>query len=345
MSTTALQALLDTAAAATRPVLLVLDENSDGLPRCNHADSCVISNRSDVCSQTEALGWQTEFNDFNIASTIPQQRALYRLSKEKRVVEHVLQALWAGLPTDGELYIAGYKQEGVKTFARRASEAWHTSATLTRAQGQVHLYHFVRPAQPGAALNPDDYHALRPIGSWRDWQVFSKPGLFAWDRFDTGSLFLLAQLPDWLGRRQLATARGLDLGCGHGLLALALLRAGCGQVLATDNNAAALRACAHNLALYRGSATTGVKAADCGDGLAPPFDLILCNPPFHQGFAVEQSLTDRFLQATARLLAADGQALFVVNAFIPLERKAKGLFRHIDVIADDGRYKVLALAR
>jgi 16S rRNA (guanine1207-N2)-methyltransferase len=82
--------------------------------------------------------------------------------------------------------------------------------------------------------------------------------------------------------------------------------------------------------------------------LAGPFNLILCNPPFHQGFSVESALTDKFLNSTQRLLAKKGTAYFVVNAFIPLESKAERVFaKHpsatIAVVANNKQFKVIRI--
>lgn len=65
---------------------------------------------------------------------------------------------------------------------------------------------------------------------------------------------------------------------------------------------------------------------------------------FHQGFSVDGDMAVKFLSATKRLLNRSGQALFVVNNFIPLEQKAKAYFRYIDVLANNGSFKLVALA-
>jgi 16S rRNA (guanine1207-N2)-methyltransferase len=70
---------------------------------------------------------------------------------------------------------------------------------------------------------------------------------------------------------------------------------------------------------------------------------VICNPPFHQGFDVEAELTTRFLQAARDRLARNGTALFVVNQFIPLERKAQPLFKSVHEICRARGFKVIAL--
>jgi 16S rRNA (guanine1207-N2)-methyltransferase len=345
MTDTAMAQLL-AQAQAQEPTLLVLDENAAALPRNAFANAQALSNRLDVSRQAAAQGWPCSFSDFDFASVQPGFRqALYRISKEKRVVEHVLQSLWDLLPNGGVLHFCGYKNEGVKTFAKRMQEAWHCEPTLQRGDQHLHLYQCRKADSSGTRLNEADYHALQAIGMLNADPLMSKPGIFAWDRFDNGSSFLLGQLRGWLGEGDCSQYSALDLGCGYGLLAVALLQAGCRRVVATDNNAAAVRACSANLAALGAERDTLVVAADCGDVLDERFDLILCNPPFHQGFDVEQDLTDRFLSATKRLLAPKGRALFVVNAFIPLERKAAAHFTRVHTLADDRRFRVIELQR
>jgi 16S rRNA (guanine1207-N2)-methyltransferase len=345
MSDNSVQQLLQFAATFTVPAVVVLDENAGSLPANPFADVRVISNRLDICSEASSKKWPSTFSDFvfDAASLQGIRLALYRISKEKRVVEHVLQSLWQLLPEGGELYCAGYKNEGIKTFAKRMQDAWSCEVTLERGEQQLHMYRLVKTGSAATALNSDDYHALQTIGDWNGMEVVSKPGIFAWDRFDDGSSFLLEHLPAFLQQTDHTRQSALDLGCGYGLLALALVQAGCKRVVATDNNAAAVIACDYNLQRHHGNCEVAVVTANCADTIKERFDLVVCNPPFHQGFSVENDLTDRFLQATKRLLTPRGRALFVVNTFIPLERKAAQHFAKVKDVARNGRFKLLQL--
>ena len=355
-----LNTLLEFARAGQQPagkLLLVLDENAAHLPPPPQADALALCNRIDIHDIASQATWQSLYSDFDFSAPelAGTRLACYRISKEKRVVEHVLQALWALLPVGGELVCAGYKNEGVKTFAKRLQAASGSAPVLERGEQQFHMYRFTKHDTAFTPLNDSDYHALQAIGQWQGHELWSKPGIFAWDRLDAGSLFLLEQLP-LLKLKPGSLQCGLDLGCGYGLLALALLQMGCRQVVATDNNAAAVRACTHNLQQWlqqqngehqkpEQAQTVQVLAADCGQGIRERSELILCNPPFHQGFAVEQSLSDSFLQTPRRLLRSKGQALFVVNTFIPLERKAAALFADVQTLADNRHFKVIRLAK
>lgn len=343
MTDTTLSQILNLCLDDQRKTLLVLDENTGELPAASSSNVLVLSNRFDVIDALRARQLKGLFSDFDFDSLedfVPE-KIIYRISKEKRVVEHVLQSGWQRLAIDDEFCIAGYKNEGIKTFAKRAQHAWQSEPSLTRGDAQLHVYRFTKTSPAAALIGDDNYRELHEIGQWRSMTVFSKPGIFAWDRFDEGSLFLLEHLDTFLRQSDYNHQKALDLGCGNGLLAIALHAAGCNNVSATDNNAAAIRACNYNFS--HNHIAGKVIAADCAAGIDERFDLVVCNPPFHQGFGVEHDLTDRFLQATRRLLSRRGRALFVVNAFIPLEKKATPLFGQVQTVANNKRFRLVQL--
>ena len=55
------------------------------------------------------------------------------------------------------------------------------------------------------------------------------------------------------------------------------------------------------------------------------------------------TLGNKFLSSAKRLLASGGQALFVVNTFIPLEHRAKQYFHRVEVLANNGSFKLVAM--
>jgi 16S rRNA (guanine1207-N2)-methyltransferase len=56
-------------------------------------------------------------------------------------------------------------------------------------------------------------------------------------------------------------------------------------------------------------------------------------------------LTDRFIGAAHRLLRPGGRALFVVNEFIPVERKASLLFKDVRLLSKSEGFKVVSLTK
>lgn len=99
-------------------------------------------------------------------------------------------------------------------------------------------------------------------------------------------------------------------------------------VIATDTNAAAIECCTANAT--QSNVNISAVADDCAHHIDSVFDLVVCNPPFHSGFGVESQLTDRFLASAAQHLTPDGQAIFVTNLHIGIEKKAADYFSIVD---------------
>lgn len=336
--------LLDTLRQGSGRQLLVADENCRGFPFAQLPDSVpVFTNRVDIARLAERAGKTTHFSDFDFSHCAARSVAclVYRLSKEKAVVHHIANQARSLLATGGTLVVVGGKQEGIKTFAKTLGKALGSVAILEK-HGTVYRAVITRGNTDTGPLDDHHYSRLRPIFNLDGQPVFSKPGLFGWDRVDQGSALLADHLADFFAVLPTAPQRLLDLGCGYGYLALAAARLGQCHITATDNCAAAVRACQHNFNLHE--ITGAVVADDSGETLSPGYDAILCNPPFHQGFQADRRLTDTFLANCRRLLSPRGRALFVVNAFVPLESLAEAYFTHGTVILNNGRFKLIELS-
>ncbi len=325
------------------PTLWFADEQFQSIDPAwlDHPTIQVISNRYDVWQRFTQQGINAQFSDFVIKDLPPAtpQKVYHRIAKEKPVVHHVINQAASLLAPGGELWLAGAKREGIRTYCAKAAALFGTPAEVHK-QGMAYLGRIVRSTQPaGPTLDDNDYPRLRPIATTHGMTLLSKPGLFAWDKIDRGSALLAEQLPDWL--RRLRPKHLVDLGCGYGYLALMAHHHGVEPIVATDNNAAALLACQANFAAQ--GVNGAVVAGDCGDGLDQRFDALLCNPPFHRGFTHHGDLTEQFLAAIARLLSARGRALVVVNRFIPVLRLAEKRFRRCRLYAENSSFQVFEL--
>lgn len=327
------------------PALLVADENCAGFPFPSlKAHVQVLSNRADIAAQAERAGLKTAFSDFDFTPwrENPPRTVLYRLSKEKPVVHHIANQSCDLLPAGGTLVLFGGKQEGIKTFAKTIGQRLGSDANIVK-HGMAYEVTIQKGPTPGAALDDRDYPRLREISTIGGKPVYSKPGIFGWDKIDEGSAllaeFLPAFLPVFLSEQGGAL---LDLGCGYGYLSLMAAQQGKFTITATDNCAAAVIACQRNFSEHRIDGV--VVADDCASSLEGRFDLILCNPPFHQGFREDRALTEKFLATTRRLLKPGGRALFVVNQFVPLENLARAHFARTDIPKQNGSFKLVILS-
>lgn len=328
------------------PALWIADENALQVARQLSTGSdglCALSNRIDVYSALQQAGIASHFSDFaaDICADNSLQQVFYRVSKEKPVAHRAINLAARWLAPGGELVLCGLKPEGTKTYIDKAG-ALFGQPVRAQKHGQIYQASLRKTAAiTDGWLDDSDYERIRPVAEQDGIVMFSKPGVFGWNKIDRGSALLIDALPQWLPADTGALTI-LDLGCGYGYLSLMASRFAFARRIATDNNAGAL-AClaagaAHNqVALER-------VAADCGDSIsAASADIILCNPPFHQGFSVDGDLTDKFLRQTRRLLRAGGRALFVVNQFIALEKKAAPLFAGVNTLTEKEGFKLVEL--
>jgi len=348
MKDAAARQLLQYVTATQGPALWCADEQIDaGLlaAASQRADLQVLTNRSDIAAAAAMHGVAATLSDFNTEPRTDLQHVVFRIAKEKALVHYVINRALEWLPVGGKLFLSGYKNEGIKTYLEKAAARAGGACIIERDSGAF-CGVIERGTQLSEPLPDQDYAALRKITLAADLTLWSKPGIFGWQKLDAGSTFLIEQLDNvWPA----APRRVLDLGCGYGYLTvLAARHWPLAEFIATDNNIAAVTACAENMRqqTINGNALVADCAATLPVGTADEsFDAILCNPPFHQGFDVEDELTGRFLQASRRLLRRGGRALFVVNQFIPLERKAAGLFKKVDIVARNRSFKLIAVER
>ena len=169
-----------------------------------------------------------------------------------------------------------------------------------------------------------------------------RANVFARDHLDVGTRMLLRHLPAGCGGRL------ADLGCGGGVLALSLaLRNPQAEVLGVDTSYQAV-ASARDNARAAGLATPSVAFA-VADGLAdsPPaaFDLVVCNPPFHQDRTVGDMLAWRMFTQASRALVAGGRLLVVGNRGLDHGQRLVRIFGGVEQVEAGERFEVLEAVR
>ena len=353
--------------------LLVLDEQplvASQLQRLQPINGLdIICNRYEQVEAAKQYGLNAAFNDFEFP-TKSYDLITYRLSKEKAIVHHLIKQAGRHLSSNGKLLLSGYKQEGIKTAIRCAELYLGSQATIQKSKKQLSLAD-ITLSQLNEEKSPtlaDSYPLMQPLeADINGYQPSSKPGQFGWKQLDLGSQILIRQLhrlqsPESVltnaidgannhTKKRLITRKTklLDLGCGYGYLALNALQYRPKSVTLTDNCAAAIASAQFNIDNYfqqmkldanTDVISTEVIATDAADQIKQSFDVILCNPPFHLGFKVMPQLTQRFLQATRRLLTSSGLALFVVNEFIGIEAVAAQHRLNWQLLCKESGFKV-----
>ncbi|MCO1334966.1 methyltransferase [Microbulbifer sp. OS29] len=325
---------------APEETLWVADENSKPLLHQTgfHFPGDLLSNRWDIAELAENTVKRNFFNDFHFEELDRKyRRVVYTVSKEKAVVHHIINQAPHFLGEGGELVLLGGKQSGIKSYAVTVAEHLGIEKHLKKHGNEYVSSNLITHVEQDKSVGEFEYTELQVLPEIG--KLYTKPGVFGWNKIDKGSALLAQQLTTELPRDR---ARIVDLGCGYGYLSVQLAALGDFHFTATDNNAAALLACRKNFAVQDIDGI--VVPSDAGSELQSEIaDLILCNPPFHQGFQVEGDLTDRFLQQSARILKDSGTAIFVVNEFIPLAKKGPRYFSQVELITKEQGFCVYRL--
>ncbi len=177
----------------------------------------------------------------------------------------------------------------------------------------------------------------------RELEVVAHGAAFSGPRLDIGTRFLL----DYLKRMKPDARDAIDLGCGTGILAVALAQSRPGiRVTATDQSAAAvastrataeLNAVADRVTVLRDDAMSGAP-----DNSA---DLVLCNPPFHVGAAVHTGSAIKMFQQAGRVLRPGGELWTVYNTHLNYRGVMERMVGKTDVMGRNRKFTVTRSVR
>lgn len=165
------------------------------------------------------------------------------------------------------------------------------------------------------------------------------PNVFSHQRLDLGTRLLLAHLP---ATEDEITA--VDLGCGNGVLALALAHH-CPQahIMGVDESFQAVASA--NLNLAQLGPQQHRLTFQVADGLQTEADasrdLVICNPPFHQGQTTGDLPAWEMFSQAQRVLRPGGELRVVGNRHLGYHAKLKRLFAQVEVIASVSKFVVL----
>ncbi len=326
---------------AAERILVVADENAaaQDYGSLRGRDLTIVTNRINVARDFEALGGSVILNDFDFSELATESfdLVLFRTAKEKTVTHHVINGVFPLLEKAGRLLLAGRNQEGIKTYAKKAGDLYGSKPQVLEITKGARCIAIARNRDElGGELPTEDYANLRPI-QIDNLAFYSKPGIYGWKKIDVGSSLLISSLEYLDGKRV------LDFGCGYGYLSIMAQRLGAEQVTAFDNNVAAVTATRTNFEHF--GIPGEVVLSDAGEGIDDCFDIVVCNPPYHVGFARSAELRRKFLQQMSRLVADPGAAYIVVDRKMPYHEWAAEYFGAVSQVGAGHEFKVLRMVR
>ncbi len=263
---------------------------------------------------------------------------LMKLPKNLNYFSHQLKRLSQVLPAGTQVLI-GAKAKSInksllETIARHLGEA---SASLTWKKTRVITC--IADGKP------------RTLPTTTNWsvpeyklQISNLSNVFAASKLDIGARIMLDNMP----KGEFKSI--VDLGCGNGILGLHAKQ--CfpeAYIHFIDDSEMAVASAKDNWALNQldNPELVGEQATfgwdDCLTNMSEGFrpDLILCNPPFHQGEAITDHIAwQMFLDAFRRL--KNGGILHVVgNRHLAYHVKLQRIFKNCTTVASNGKFVIL----
>ncbi|MFD3702888.1 class I SAM-dependent methyltransferase [Nocardia sp. NPDC058658] len=194
------------------------------------------------------------------------------------------------------------------------------------------------PLPVGESRFPVSEHVIEIDGD-----VVAFGAAFSGSRLDIGTRFLL----EHMDRMKPDARDAVDLGCGTGILAVALAKSRPHiRVVGTDQSAAAVasaRATAEANGV--GDRVTVVRDDAMSSAADNSADLVLCNPPFHVGAAVHTGSAIKMFVETGRVLRPGGELWTVYNSHLNYRGVVERMVGRTDVIGRNQKFTVTRSVR
>lgn len=230
------------------------------------------------------------------------------------------------MPVGVDVFVVGENRSGVRSAEPMLAD--YAPLNKVDSARRCGLYHGRLEKQPQFSLE----------SRWAEYNIDgltikTLPGVFSRDGLDVGSQLLLSTLtPHTKGKV-------LDVGCGAGVLSAALAsHSPKVRLTLCDVSAPAVEASRATLAAN--GLEGEVFASNVFSEVKGRFDMIISNPPFHDGMQTSLDAAQTLIRGAVRHLNSGGELRIVANAFLPYPKILDETFGFHEVIAQTGRFKV-----
>ncbi len=239
----------------------------------------------------------------------------------------VLASTLRALAPQGALTVLAPKQKGGSRIGKELKAFGCEVSEISRAHHRICAC--VKPDEIiglDAALEEGALQMAPNLGLW------SRPGVFSWNRSDPGSMLLLNTLGPLSGK-------GADFGCGVGFLALKILEGeGVARLDLIDVDGRAIEAARRNV-LHPHARFHWADVRRLPPEISE-LDFIVMNPPFHDGGREDRALGQTFIVKAAAALRKGGSCWLTANRHLPYEAPLNENFRKVTLKAEAEGFKV-----
>ncbi len=302
-----------------------------------HQDS--LTGELALANNARALGLADRYTRHPLAEELLSDArvVLLRLPRVLAGLTEVADAIARYAAPDVEVFAGGRDKYLTKSMNDLLAQ-FFSEVRASRGRQKSRTLLATGPKPVGAPLFP-----VRERLDDLDIQVIAHGAAFAGARLDIGTRFLLQHLTSMKPDARDA----IDLGCGTGILAVALAKARPGiTVVGTDQSAAAV-ASARATAEVNGVADrlTVIRDDAMSSAADNSADLVLCNPPFHVGAAVHTGSAIKMFAETGRVLRPGGELWTVYNTHLNYRGVVERMVGRTEVIGRNRKFTVTRSVR
>lgn len=271
--------------------------------------------------------------EFGIRCEIPADLGVFYWSKNKKEGEFQLLQ-WLSTTKEGqELIIIGENRSGVRSVEKILTK-FGNIAKIDSAR-RCGLYHFELTQVP-------EFNCKKFWKSYRllntDLIIHTLPAVFSSAELDVGTKLLLSTFHKADGLK----GKVLDLGCGSGVIG-ASLKKQFPKIKLTMSDIHAMALSSSERTLKENNLEGNVVASNVFSHIEDRFDLIISNPPFHDGVDTAYTAVETLIMESKKYLNRGGELRIVANAHLPYPDLLDKTFGSHKILAKTNKFKVYSV--
>lgn len=257
--------------------------------------------------------------------------ALILCTKHKGENEGNVAEALSRVKLGGLIVVAGGKEDGIQPLRKRVEGLGVSVEHMPKYHGVA--FWFGRPEEIVPLLAKFEKKPANVEG-----RFVAEAGMFSFDRVDAGSELLASRLPTDF------TGDVADFGAGWGYLSVEMAAKSpkLGRIDLYEADHASLEAAKANMARNCPSIVARYFWHDLtGEPVRDKYDLVIMNPPFHEGHAADPALGAALIKTAASALRGGGRLMLVANRGLPYEPVLAEHFKEHGETCRNARFKVL----
>jgi 16S rRNA G1207 methylase RsmC len=260
---------------------------------------------------------------------------LIKIPKTLSYLEYLLQQL-SGVICPDTIVIAAGKVNMIHTSTLQLFEKYIGTTKTSLAKKKSRLIF----SQVDQQQTPAEEIALTWEIEKLGWKIHNHANVFSRNHLDIGGRFLMDNLPEG------DFSKVVDLGCGNGVVGMAASMAyPKAQITFIDESYMAVDSARINMLKNLPKEQSENARFVVNNGLVGfkprSYDLILCNPPFHQQQAITDHIAWSMFNDARYCLVKGGELVIVGNRHLDYKDKLKRIFGNCELVTENKKFVIL----